>query len=84
MTHRCAALMCTSLVPDDMLMCKSHWFALPSEIRVGIYNTYKRGQSIHTASPRYIEHLRAAQRYLANRQARGDSSAYLGKEALDE
>jgi hypothetical protein len=44
MTHHCHARACTKSVPPEMLMCRGHWFRLPSKIRRAVWKTYRDGQ----------------------------------------
>lgn len=67
MSHRCAAPACKLQVPQAKLMCKSHWFALPKEIRDRIWAHYKPGQTLMTASPEYLQALRDALAYLRSK-----------------
>jgi len=46
--------------------CKSHWFALPKEIRARIWAAYRPGQEItKTPSRQYIEAAQEAQTWIA-------------------
>jgi hypothetical protein len=40
------------------LLCRSHWFLLPAELRSRIWDTYRPGQTAATASPEYLAALR--------------------------
>ena len=40
------------------LMCRSHWFQLPADLRSRIWDTYRAGQTAATASPEYLAALR--------------------------
>lgn len=42
--HHCHARDCMVAVPPEMLMCKRHWFMVPSRIRSAVWNTYRPGQ----------------------------------------
>jgi hypothetical protein len=45
-------------------MCKSHWFALPKQIRSDVWATYKEGQEItKSPSPQYLQAAKAALDY---------------------
>jgi hypothetical protein len=44
--HRCHAEGCTRRVPPNLLMCKPHWFMVPSAVRDEVWATYRRGQEI--------------------------------------
>lgn len=37
----CAWPKCHTLIPREMFMCKSHWFALPKELRDRIWKAYR-------------------------------------------
>lgn len=39
--HECAAQGCTQRVTNDMLMCKHHWFKVPSDIRNKVWATWR-------------------------------------------
>jgi hypothetical protein len=40
--HRCAAIGCARLVPDNMLMCSEHWFKVPKTLRDRVWRLYKQ------------------------------------------
>jgi hypothetical protein len=44
MTHVCHARGCDVPVPPEMLMCRAHWFRLPSKIRRAVWASYREGQ----------------------------------------
>jgi hypothetical protein len=46
-------------------MCRVHWYALPFDIRERILAAYRPGQTALTASPEYLDALRAALHYAA-------------------
>lgn len=50
--HRCAAVGCNEEVPAARLMCRSHWFMVPLDIRRTVWAAYDHGP---------LELLRAAQ-----------------------
>ncbi len=39
--HRCHARQCCISVPPRMLMCRTHWFAVPKKIRDAVWNEYR-------------------------------------------
>lgn len=66
MSHRCPAIGCERLVPDNKLMCPSDWYKIPKPIRNAVWRTWNRG-----AGAGSIEHLHAmgaAIRSLTRRQ----------------
>lgn len=52
-------------------MCLTHWYRLPADLRARITETYRRGQTILTASPEYLDALRDVLDY-ARRAAHDD------------
>lgn len=42
--HHCHARGCTTHVPPEMLMCRSHWFMVHQKIRAEVWETYREGQ----------------------------------------
>lgn len=42
--HTCHAHGCTRSVPPEMFACRSHWFALPKNIRDAVWREYRSGQ----------------------------------------
>lgn len=42
------------------LMCRAHWYRLPAGLRSRIWDTYRPGQTLATASPEYLEALSQA------------------------
>lgn len=67
--HSCHWTGCTKQVPPAMWGCKTHWYALPKQIRDRIWRTYRPGQEI-TATPSrdYVEAAREAQEWIAAQQ----------------
>lgn len=65
MTHRCAAYRCNMQVPDNMLMCRPHWFKVPKALRDGIWETYRRGPTAE-----YRANVREAIRVVAEKEGR--------------
>jgi len=69
--HACHWPGCTAQVPPAMWGCKEHWFALPPPIRTKIWRAYRMGQEIDGCPSReYLEAARAAQEWIAAREAR--------------
>lgn len=44
MAHCCHATGCEREVPPEMLMCRHHWFMVPTPIRKAVWSTYRQGQ----------------------------------------
>lgn len=64
--HTCHWPGCTQQVPPAMWGCKTHWFALPAELRRKIWQTYRPGQEItKTPSPEYIAAAQEVQDWIA-------------------
>lgn len=49
--HKCAAERCKKQVARDLLMCRTHWFMVPADVRKRIWDGYRRGMdaAYHTA-----------------------------------
>ncbi|MGH3222569.1 MAG: hypothetical protein ACRDPY_28385 [Streptosporangiaceae bacterium] len=72
-TRRCPWPTCHKPIRPAYLMCRTHWYLLPAELRARITATYRRGQTILTASPEYLDALRDALDYAqraADRESR--------------
>ncbi|MDP3063866.1 MAG: hypothetical protein Q8O40_11755 [Chloroflexota bacterium] len=41
--HKCPVPGCTACVLPSMLMCRDHWWALPSRLRMAVLRAYKSG-----------------------------------------
>ena len=52
------------------VMCRTHWYRLPAGLRTRITATYRRGQTILTASPEYLDALQEALSYAAREAGR--------------
>lgn len=61
--HRCPAPGCEKRIPDAVLACRQHWFALPRAIRGRINRWYFIGQTAATMRPEYAAALEEAQAY---------------------
>ncbi|MDP3063907.1 MAG: hypothetical protein Q8O40_11965 [Chloroflexota bacterium] len=42
--HKCPVPGCTALVLPSMLMCRDHWWALPSRLRMAVLRAYRDAQ----------------------------------------
>lgn len=61
-SHTCHWPGCTRQVPPAMWGCRSHWFALPKDIRDDIWASYRVGQEERMdPSEAYIEAAQRAQ-----------------------
>lgn len=61
----CHATGCQLKVLTSKLFCRSHWFALPKELRDRVWATYVPGQEkTKQPSREYVAAVRAAQDYL--------------------
>lgn len=69
MAHTCHATGCTVQTPEEMFMCRRHWFMLPRSMRGEIWRTYRRGQCDDwQISHAYAEAARAAVRFIAAKE----------------
>jgi len=66
MQHRCHVKDCEVVVPLVKLMCKTHWFMVPSKMRADVLDTYKPGQEAFTTADEMpsIEWIKAAREAL--------------------
>ena len=56
MAHYCHAIACKTKVPPAMLMCRKHWYKVPYELRVRVWQLYVRGQEVRKdPTPAYIK-----------------------------
>lgn len=72
--HTCHWPGCSRQVPPAMWGCRPHWFALPREIRTGIWRAYQVGQEEGRApvTKEYVKAARAAQDWIEkNRKPSG-------------
>lgn len=70
--HKCHWPDCDQNVPPAMWGCKRHWFALPLEIRNGIWRTYGPGQEIDLRpSNSYMTATQRAYQWIAEQQQQG-------------
>ena len=56
----CPWPLCHKPIRPAYLMCRTHWYRLPAGIRDRINATYRRGQTVLTASPEYLDALQDA------------------------
>lgn len=59
MTHRCAAPGCDKAIPSRQTMCKAHWFALPSAMRLAITDSNRPGRGSSRAFRKAVAAARA-------------------------
>jgi len=62
---------CRKPIRHAYLMCRTHWYLLPAELRARILGHYRPGQNALTCSPEYREALHDALGY-ARRSAAED------------
>jgi hypothetical protein len=61
MPHTCHATGCQVPVPPKMLMCRKHWYMVPSPLRREVWRLYRPGQEIDKRpSPEYLDVMQAA------------------------
>ena len=64
-SHHCHWPGCTKQVPPAMWGCKPHWFALPRELQLRIWSSFRPGQEIDgKPSAAYIADANAVQRWI--------------------
>lgn len=64
--HHCHWPGCVMEVPPKLWGCRAHWFSLPKNLRVKIWDTYRKGQEIDKRpSPEYIEVANEVQMWIA-------------------
>jgi hypothetical protein len=51
MSHECPANDCTKSVSADMLMCRTHWFMVPKQIRDRVWREWR----IAPQSPEHVQ-----------------------------
>lgn len=64
-THFCGWPNCRERVPGKLLMCRAHWYSLPSLLRHRILSTYVPGQSVADWSEDYKRAYDAVQAWIA-------------------
>jgi hypothetical protein len=62
---------CGKRTRPGYLMCRAHWYRLPARIRSRIWDTYRPGQTLATASPEYLQALRDALEFARQAEAAG-------------
>lgn len=63
--HTCHWPGCNKPVPPKLWGCKTHWYALPAQLRTLIWRTYRPGQEItKTPSREYIEAAKLVQDWI--------------------
>lgn len=71
MSHHCHATACLVPVPPTMLMCRKHWFMVPTGLQRRVWATYRKGQCDDmNPSNDYCEAARAAVVVVANLEGR--------------
>ena len=71
MTHKCHAVNCDIEIKPKLFMCRKHWFSLPLETRIAIWDNYQRGQEVtKTPSKSYLEITKAAIEWLAKKEGK--------------
>lgn len=76
-THRCPWPSCGEFVGAHLWGCKAHWHRLPRVLRNRIYNAYRTGQSMATASDEYRAATDLADRWIAGEVAvEADAARY--------
>jgi hypothetical protein len=63
---------CRKPIRPAYLLCRTHWYLLPAELRARITATYRRGQTVLSASPEYLDALRGALGYARRAAAEDD------------
>lgn len=58
--HPCPISVCEEPVPDDKLMCKTHWFMVPERLRNAVWRAYHQHGAKRTDGN--LAMLRAAQK----------------------
>lgn len=70
-THACVARACHAQVPRHQLMCRTHWFRVPADVRASIWLAYRPGQErIGNVSAAYLDAVAEAVEAVANRGRR--------------
>jgi len=85
--HHCHARHCGTHVPPEMLMCRSHWFMVPPEIRDRVWKHYRPGQcddmnpseEWHRAADEAIEAVAKAERIRCVRMHGPDCGCWNGE-----
>jgi hypothetical protein len=56
----CAARGCNRTIQPHLLMCLVHWRLVSKPTQASVWRNYVVGQNIETATPAYIEAMKAA------------------------
>lgn len=51
--HNCPWPFCSARVDADLWGCKQHWYRVPPNLRRALWEAYRPGQSVATASDEY-------------------------------
>lgn len=43
--HACPVRVCDAPVPNDRLMCRSHWFMVPPDLQTAVWRAYHQSQA---------------------------------------
>lgn len=78
--HRCPWPGCKVTVEAHAWGCRHHWFAIPRELRQRVWAHYRRGQTVWTASPEYLEALTAVGLWIAAHTASEASPAPVARQ----
>jgi len=70
MKHTCAVFNCDVAIPTSQLMCREHWFQVPSKLRSKVWNRYRQWQQSPTKETGKA--LRAAQREAVQSLVKGE------------
>ncbi len=71
MSHTCHAIGCSKVVPREMFMCRTHWFALPQHLKSQVLKAYRPGQcDDYNITPAYAQAAQSSIRFLAGREKR--------------
>jgi hypothetical protein len=86
--QRCPWPGCQVTAKPGRLMCYGHWTRLPKRLRAPIWEHYKPGQNLATASPEYVDALLEVLEYArrvtaeAERQAAVEAEMQSTQESL--
>ncbi len=69
--HTCHALYCSVAVPENLFMCKKHWFMINKSLRDRLWCEYRTGQEVtKTPSAAYMVVAKKAIREVAYKEGR--------------
>lgn len=78
--HHCHWPGCDQQIPPAMWGCKAHWFALPENLRMRIWQSYSPGQEVAgTPSSKYIEAAKAVQTWINEQRTRSPHTTKLSQ-----